>query len=140
LINGTIQEGNGLKMLEKLEKSETDEGFKAMDDCRNFGSNFLGFNHNFHYVGHTTMKYIFADKTDDCQNAYQLYRCGKKRAPNTLKSMIDNEQKKSQKVKMEKIGVFADVSIFSIKRKWHRSKSSPKKLMNNHHRLLKTAK
>ena len=46
-----------MKMLEKLDKSEADEGYKAMDACRRYGSNFHAAVKKFS-AGHTTMKYF----------------------------------------------------------------------------------
>lgn len=42
---------------------------------------------------------IFADKTDDCQSAYQMYRCGKDKAPTVFGKMVVYEEGTSVKVK-----------------------------------------
>jgi hypothetical protein len=40
MINGTLQEGNVMKLMEKSnEKSDTDKGYEAIDACKKMESN-----------------------------------------------------------------------------------------------------
>jgi hypothetical protein len=39
---------------------------------------------------------IFADKTDDCQSAYQMYQCGKERAPTVFGKMVVYQEETSK--------------------------------------------
>ncbi|XP_059476327.1 uncharacterized protein LOC132197211 [Neocloeon triangulifer] len=59
LVNGTLQEGNVLRLMESSnEKSDMQKGYEAIERCKSYSV-----------------------KNDDCENAYQLYMCAKREAP-----------------------------------------------------------
>ncbi|XP_065346726.1 uncharacterized protein LOC135943983 [Cloeon dipterum] len=67
LINGTLQAGNVMRLMEKSnQQADMDKGYKAIDECKAKSD----------------------PNGDECQSAYNMYKCGKEEAPVVFGKMV----------------------------------------------------
>jgi hypothetical protein len=92
-VNGTLQEGNVMKLMEKSnEKGDTDLGYKAIEKCKTYNSRMTKI------LSMIMYSLFYLDDTDDCQNAYQMYSCGKQEAPVVFGKMVVWQEVTSEEV------------------------------------------